>query len=127
MDIVLLDGRTVNGDNIAFHPDTYHFTLNAEDVTDQIRRSDKHALVPNFDDDIENTRVFTENYTAAHGQPPNPIGSTSTAVNFFNQIATNPLGAPIDALTAGFKTTEGKTLIWGAVALLAVVLLLRRP
>lgn len=98
--IALMDNRKIDLALLQFNPDTYHFTIGNEDITNLIRRADKVRIIPNFDVDRENLRVFNEGTGA--GSPP--IGSTSTLTNFLQQITTDPLAAPIE--TAG-RMIEG--------------------
>lgn len=100
MNITLLDGRSVDSDNLSFDGNTYRVFLGYEDVTNEVRRSDKVALW-DIDQDRENNRVFAENYAAKNGgQQPSPLGSTSTLGNFTQQILHDPLAAPLDLLNA---------------------------
>ena len=105
MTIALLDGMSVDSKDIRFDSQNYHFFVGDNDITELIRRADKRALVPGFDDDIENRRVYAERVFTpdVQGDQPAPIGSTSTWGNFWNQVTTDPLDAPLDALDAGVK------------------------
>jgi len=133
MTITLLDGRMIESETLAFDPETYHFTLSAEDVTDLIRRADKLAIIPYFDADIENNRIFAENWARTHGgQQPAPIGSTSTWSNFWQQITTDPLAAPLETLNRGLNQlftapAAVKLALLAGVGLVVWLALRRRP
>lgn len=128
MKITLLDGREEDAADIFFDADTYHFTLHpsGEDITEQIRRADKLAMVSGFDQDRENRRVYEE-----RSHPGSkPLGSTSTAENFFEQITTDPLAAPLASLDAGikklFSSSGVKTIAVVALIGLVAFLLVRQ-
>jgi len=129
MQITLLDGRTEDTANIYFDPATYHFSDSAtgEDLTNQITRADKQNNWPNFDPYVENQRIYNE--TRQGGVGPLPDKETNTGVILADQLLTNPLAAPLDALTAGVKqvfASEGvKTLLIVAVIGGGFFLLLR--
>lgn len=117
--LTLLDGSSVDSDFLRFDPEHYHFYLgtgaDAQDLTDLIRRSDKEALIENFDVEKENERIYVEKYFREHGKLPPDIGSDSVWWNFQDQILTDPLKAGVDA-TASFLggTTTGNVLLLGA-------------
>lgn len=113
MNITLISGRVVDSDVVEFDPATHTFTLNGADITDDIRRNDKRKFV-GFSDEQENLRWFKKN------NPNAPeTGSTSTLGLFWDQITTDPLDAPLDALDAGVNKILGNTsvkIILGVVA-----------
>jgi hypothetical protein len=129
MKITLLDGRTEDTANIYFDPATYHFsdTATGEDLTNQIRRADKQNNWPNFDPYVDNQRIYNETRQGGVG----PLGDlpTSTAGIFADQILTDPLAAPLDALSAGvkqvFASSGVKTLVIVAIIAGGFVLLLK--
>jgi hypothetical protein len=132
MIVTLLDGRTVDSSELVFHPDTYHVFFNGEDVTNNMRQYDKRQIWPDFDQSVDNERAYAERYFREHGTQPPPTGSSSTFVNFWQQIATDPLAAPLETLDATTsKLWENKTvktviIIAGiGVALYALSLLLK--
>lgn len=132
MIVTLLDGRTVNSDELTFQPETYHVFWNGEDVTNNMRQYDKRQVFPDFDQSVDNERAYAEQYFRQHGTQPPPTGSSSTFVNFWQQISTNPLQAPLETLDATFAQVTGnktiKTVLWIVgigVALYAVSLLLK--
>lgn len=111
MIITLLSGRMVDEGNIEFNEDNYHFSENTKqnvlDITDDIKRSDKLYLVPWFDIEKENNRLSSERgHTPGQG-----LGSKSesTVGIFTEQIFTDPLGAPLDALDKGVKQVFSST------------------
>lgn len=137
--ITLLDGRQIDPASVNFDTSTYHFYYGGEDITNLIRRADKIATWPNFDMTVDNNRIFNED-VAAQGNAnlgavqnilggvdatsTGQVGSTSTFGNFYNQITTDPLNAPLasadnllkNSLASLFKSWTG-WLILGAVAL----------
>lgn len=121
MDITLLDGRIVDTANIFFDDSDYSFKLGgtAENITTLIRASDKQTF-PGFDQTKYNDIVYVQHYFQLHGTYPPDIGSTSVWANFVQQIATNPLQAPLDSLNAGISQITGadafkKILIAGLI------------
>lgn len=126
--ITLLDGRQVDPANIVFDPQSYHFTLNSEDVTALIKRADKIANWPDFDPVVDNTRL--SNQAQNNVNLPQTDLPTNTAAIFTNQILTDPLAAPLDALkneiNSVFATTTGKVLIVGGLVLIGLLILPRR-
>lgn len=132
MIVTLLDGRTADSSELTFNSETYHVYWNGEDVTNNMRQYDKRQIWPDFDQSIDNERAYAEKYFREHGTQPPPTGSSSTFVNFWQQIINDPLQAPLETLDAtAAKLTSNttiKTLLWIggiAVALYAVSLLLK--
>lgn len=127
---MLLDGTSVDSSAIDFDPNSYHFNIGGNDITELIRRADKRTLVPGFDDDVENKRIFGEKYA---NDPNVNTGEldTSVAGNFWHQITTDPLGAPLDALDAGVKKLANssgiqKVVIIGVVGLIIYAFVITR-
>ena len=126
-EISLIDGRKVDMDAVTFGKD-YHFFLNAEDITNQIRRADK-AKFPGFDIEVDNERIYVEKYVRQHGTLPPEVGSDSIWWNFKEQILTDPLDAPLEALDAGVNKLFASSgikiiagvLVAGAIFYLVVV------
>lgn len=113
MNITLISGRVVDTEVIEFDPATHLFTLNGQDITDDIKRNDKRKFV-GFSDEAENLRWFKKNNPNAPD-----TSSTSTLGLFWDQITTDPLDAPLDALDAGVNKILGNTsvkIILGVVA-----------
>lgn len=132
MTITLLDGTEANTDQIDFDPSTYHFSLNGQDVTALIKRTDKIANWSNFDPAVDNTRLSNEAHNGVN--LPQTDLPTSTVGIFTNQILTDPLAAPIDsfksAVSKGWNDlTGGSTVvkigIIAGVAIVALILLKR--
>lgn len=130
--ITLLDDRVINPDEVTFNRNIYHFTYRGEDITNLIRRADKRAMVDNFDDDIENQRLYVEKYVRENGVLPPEVGSTSTWAIFFDQLATDPLDAPLDALdtavekafsSSGFRTLA---IIGGLLVVVVLVVAVKK-
>lgn len=109
MDIQLLNGTTVDTDAINFDKSTYQFYLGSENLTDLIRRIDKRRF-SGFDDTTENLRV----YKLAHPDAMD-TGPTTIWGNFWNQISTDPLEAPVELLErkvgGALDSTTGKIAI----------------
>jgi hypothetical protein len=95
--INLISGGQVDENNLTFEPKTYHVfdSFSGEDLTYEIRQRDKAQFIPDFSKEVDNERAFAEAYKKKNGSTPPPVGSTSTFVNFWNQITTDPLQAPI--------------------------------
>jgi hypothetical protein len=129
MQITLLDGRAEDTANVFFDPSTYHFSdaTTGEDLTNLISRADKQNNWANFDPYTDNQRIYNE--TRKGGTGPVADLPTNTGAIFADQILTNPLAAPLDALTAGVKqvfANEGfKTIAIIGVIGLGFVLLLK--
>lgn len=120
MTITLLDGTQVDTGNVSFNPVTYDFTLNSdgEDLTNLITVSDKRANWPNFDITAWNNMVYNQIYAQQNeGAAPPPVGSTSTLVNFTDQILTDPLAAPLSALNTGLGQIFSTSGVWVLIAL----------
>ncbi len=117
MNITLISGRVVDSDVVDFDPATHLFTLEGQDITDDIKRNDKRKFV-GFSDEQENLRWFKKN------NPNAPeTGSTSTLGLFWDQITTDPLDAPLDAADAAVQDILGRTstkIILGGIALVVV-------
>lgn len=95
MTINLINGGTVDSEDLNLNRNTYHVydAYTGEDLTNEIRQSDKVRVFSNFDRTRDNERSANENLYA--GKTPPPIGSTSTLTNFYQQVTTDPLQAPI--------------------------------
>lgn len=123
MNITLISGRVVDTDNIAFDVPTHLFTLDGQDITDDIKRNDKRKFV-GFSDEQENLRWFKKN------NPNAPeTGSTSTLGLFWDQITTDPLDAPLDALDSGIQNILGRTstkIILGTAAVVVAAYIFYR-
>lgn len=89
-EITLIDGGTIDSAFLRFDPSTYQFYLgqgsNAQNLTDQITRLDKMGMVPNFDIEFENDRIYVANYVKQHGKLPPEVGSDSVWWNFFENV-----------------------------------------
>ncbi len=111
MIVTLLNGATVDSDNLVFDSTTYHVFNGSQDITLLMRQNDKVIVFPGFSRELDNNRASVE---LGHGGGV-VIGSTSTWDNFWHQIATEPLKAPLDALTKGvsdvWKNPVGKGVI----------------
>lgn len=96
-----ISGREYDSEYLTLNPVSYHVTVNGgEDVTNDIRRADKIALFPGFDVETENRRLSNER---AGGYGPVGELSESTGGALLEQLATDPLGAPLDALNKGIN------------------------
>jgi len=102
--VVFLDGTTADAGDITFDQSTYRFYRNGVDITNRLSQAEKANNFPNFSREKDNLRAYNEAAKAKTGVTPAPTGSTSVTANFFNQLATEPFRAPIDALK---KSTSG--------------------
>ncbi len=119
--ITLINGTQLESDTLTFDPDTYHFTVNGINITDDIRRVDKVALIPDFDVEKENARLFNEKRGGTG--PAAPLDDSTSSI-LGHQLATDPLGAPLAALDKGVSQLVNSkglqvTLIAGVVILVA--------
>lgn len=126
--ITLLTGDIIDPGQVHFDDSTYHFFLNSQDITGSIKRADKLAYWPTFDPTVDNARIYNE---SRGGTGPIAPLDESTFDIFTQQIETDPLGAPLDALDTGVKKvlassgvqTIGLVLGGGLVLILAVLIL----
>lgn len=102
--MTLLDGRTIDQSEVYFDPDALTWTAgNGEDLTWNLYFRDRQNFA-DFDVQAWNDKVYQARYAAEHGgQNPAPVGSTSTLANFWDQITTDPLDAPLDSLNDFLK------------------------
>ena len=119
MTFTLTDGRQVDSTGIYFDANTYHFWLGSEDITNKVKRADKISNWAKFDATVDNERLYAEKYVRENGKQPPPVGSTSTFKLFVNQITTDPLSAPLEALDKGFKQISGNST-FRVIAVVAV-------
>ena len=116
MTIALLDGRRIDVGAISFNESSYQFFFRSENITNLIRRADKNNFFPEFDPNKDNARLSTGN--------PNSELSTSTLGFFTEQILTEPLNAPLDALDNGvkkiFDSPGIRTILIWAVVLIGI-------
>lgn len=100
--IIGTDGNNYDVKLISFDPDTYHFTYgdSEKDISNVLYSKDKQLLVPNFDLQLENNRRASENgdYKPGGVQPL----ETNTGTILVDQLTTDPLAAPLEALNSGF-------------------------
>ena len=122
--MLLLDGRTVVDTAVSFDPVSYHFFLGGEDITDQIRRTDKLRIVPNFNVERENIRLSEERGAQA-GLGNEPLNDSTGSI-FVDQIVNDPLAAPMESFNRqveklfalpGFK----KLLVVGGIVAVVVL------
>lgn len=122
MIIYFLDGTEVSSSDLTLDWSSYRVWLGTENVTNEIRQSDKVKIWPGFSREKDNLRAHAEQQ-ARRGEPVTPTGSTSTWDIFWNQIITDPLEAPLDyaddKITGRLfaSTTVRLLLIGGAVYL----------
>jgi hypothetical protein len=123
----MLDGRIIDTAAISFDPVTYHFTMGAEDVTNNIRRADKQDNWPEFDPETDNRRASNES-RGGFG----PVGELeeSTLVILGEQLAKDPLAAPLASLNTALNQVLGShgflKLAALTVAVLVVVVIVRK-
>jgi hypothetical protein len=127
MIIRMLDGREIDESELVFDPSTYKVTsaVNGENLTNNIRQSDKARVIPDFDKATDNERAYAEKWFRGHGTQPPPPGSTSTMKIFLQQILTEPLQAPLESLNsqieqATAKNPTVKILVGLAIAALVI-------
>jgi hypothetical protein len=127
MIIRMLDGREIDESELVFDPSTYKVTsaVNGENLTNNIRQSDKARVIPDFDKATDNERAYAEKWFREHGTQPPPPGSTSTMKIFLQQILTEPLQAPLESLNsqieqATAKNPTVKILVGLAIAALVI-------
>ncbi len=97
MIIELLDGTTVNSDDLTLDRKTYHvFFAGVEDVTDLVKFNDKARIFPNFDRE-KALQLASDDRIRAQGGNVTPVGSTSTLGNFVTQIFNEPFKAPLES------------------------------
>lgn len=128
--VSFLDNRSADTGNINFDRGTYHFTLRdtGEDVTNQIRRADKEANWAGFDAATDNERLYVEKYIREHGTLPPDVGPTSTWAVLLNNLATDPLGAPLEVVNNAWNDVvnssgvKGFALVGGLALVLYLVL-----
>lgn len=117
MTITLLDGRSVDTANITYNPARFTFIYRTpdgfEDVTNNLRLIDM-ARFPAFD---QVSFLQNRSYQARPGPKP---GSTSTFVNFWEQITTDPLAAPLEG--AGNLFSRGVEGIFGNVNVQKIII-----
>ena len=107
--IKTISGRTVDERDLAFNARTYHFSLisTGEDVTDDIYRRDKLALVPDFDERQENYRLSVEKPASGGGRTATESDlrdlDESTGSIFADQVTSDPLAAPLEAVDKAVK------------------------
>jgi hypothetical protein len=130
--ITLINGRNVDEAVIAFDANTYHFTLRntGEDVTNEIRRADKLALVSGFDIARDNNRLYAEKKGGvASGKDLEPL-ETNTFKIFGQQILNDPLAAPLETVDKGvkqiFASSGIQTLLVVAGLGIAALILLKK-
>lgn len=121
MQITLLTGAKIESQELTFDRNTYHFFFRGVDITDDIRRADKISIVPNFDVTKDNYRLSDEGpVTGQKGNYGlNDLDESTTRI-LVKQLATDPLGAPIESLNRTaekFFALPGiqKILIVGAI------------
>ncbi len=107
--VALINGGVVDENSLIFSEKSYNVfdAFTGENLTNEIRQSDKVRLFPGFDRARDNERSFVENYVKKNGKLPLPTGSTSIAVNFWQQITTDPLQAPIAVALGQGASGEG--------------------
>lgn len=114
MIVTLTNGDQVDSSGLTFNPGSYHVFWGTFDVTKIMRQNDKVQVFPGFSRELDNVRASDE-HTIEQGGTPATVGSTSTWDIFWHQIATDPLGAPLDAASNQVKKVWdnplGKTVI----------------
>lgn len=125
MQITLLNGSTVDTDAIVFDKETYQFYLGSENLTNLIRIVDKRRF-NGFDDTTEYQRI----YNLSHPDAPQ-TGPQGIWANFWQQITTDPLDAPVELLQekvgGALDSTTGKiALALVAIGVLAVLVAFHR-
>jgi hypothetical protein len=126
--ITLINGRNVEETDLVFNEKTYHFTQRSTgaDVTNEIRRADKLALVRGFDVGRENNRLSSEKSGAPDLEPR----ETNVFKIFGQQILDDPLDAPLETLDAGvnkvLKSSGIQTILVVAALGIAALIMLKK-
>lgn len=96
----LSDNREVNDDSIQLDRTTYRVYANSEDITNKLSRAEKKRLFPDFNEQLDNDRLSNER-KARHGEAVGSIEPLpeSTALEFVDNIVTDPFSAPIESLS----------------------------
>lgn len=99
-----ISGKFYLVNDLDFDADSYHFIYGnyQQDVTNDITRADKMLLVPDLDIDKENRRLSLEKRDGSGGTGIAEKLDESTTSILVDQLITDPLGAPIEALNNGF-------------------------
>ena len=128
--IRLTDGRVVDMMDISYEPGSFSFTLVqpglVEDVTNRVSVTDKQRF-SGFSLSGYNDYLYRQRYSATHGGQSAPqVGSTSTLVNFADQLFHDPLSAPLESLDKGVGKLAGSSgiqtlVILGVVAVGAYI------
>lgn len=117
--ITLIDGRTVQRDSIRFEAGNMRFYLGAEDITNNIFRSDKLTF-RGFDVNADNRRIsYERNNGVRVTEIPGPL-TTSTAAIFAEQIVTEPLAAPLESLENQTKKIFSNLGVQMGIALVVI-------
>lgn len=116
----LLDGTSVAQNELRLDVVSYHVYAGTRDITNLMRQADKVTAFPHFDRAVDNVRASDE-AAIANGETPVVVGSTSLWGNFFRQIFTEPLKAPLEAVGNSFRGLSPETQ---AVVKVATVLLI---
>ena len=107
--IKTISGRTLDERDLAFNARTYHFSLisTGEDVTNDIYRRDKLALVPDFDERQENYRLSVEKPASGGGRTGTESDlqdlNTNSGSIFVDQVTSDPLAAPLETVDKAVK------------------------
>jgi hypothetical protein len=134
MNITLVNGTVINTSDIFFNPDNlamnrapvFTYIPTGLNLDNQIRLADMSGF------EGWNGEAWTT-YRLAHpafGTPVlTPQQPTGVGGILFDQLTTNPLAAPLDALSAGvkqiFASPGVKSLLWLGVGAIVLVLLLK--
>lgn len=94
--VTLLDGRILPVQDIRLEPDQWNFTRvsSGERLTYEMRQQDKRQF-----QDFDVVKSNDEIYKEVNQEQSNP-GSTNVTSLFIQQLATDPLAAPADAVSA---------------------------
>jgi hypothetical protein len=120
MQFILIDGSTVNSADVQLANDNWHFSQisNGRDLTYLLYTRDKNTF-PGFD-------IVTYNNSLSGRPDP---GSTSILGTLGNQLLTDPLGAPLDALNSGvkqiFASSGVQTILVAALVVVAVAVFIK--
>ena len=110
----------MDSDFVRFEPQIYHFFLgsgaDAQDITHLIRRADKEAMIPGFDVEFDNERLYVEKYVREHGKLPPDVGTNSIWGAWWDLIRRDPLGAGIEMVGDATKSVGN----WSTMILLGL-------
>jgi len=123
--VTLTDGSIIDFNSIIYDPSSFIFSdsSNGDDISLIVPIAIKRQF-PDFD-----AAAYNEHYLAIHDPSLRRPGSTATLVNFWDQVTTDPLAAPLaDANVIAKNSVKdliGSPAVW-LVAVGVVLILIAR-